>query len=592
MSAVEFVYRLRLTLAGPLLTAGLEARALGVDVAQLRDYRGRIVLPGTLIRGTVRQVLNEITNDPAAPLDSTAVERWFGSESANAQRQAFAAEPGPWEPLRGYLHFEDLVAEEGGSESVTTRIAVSTETGSVKPGHLLVIETPYGYGQNVVFAGNLRIRSDCPDRADLVRLLSVALRLIPALGAFKTAGFGRLVEAQLEETPVPPGGPAEALVVELGPDIPHVDLVLNFDAPFVVFARGLGGNMFDGDDIIPGAVIKGAFAEKLRALGRYAEFANALAALHVGHAFPVKIGDTPTRPRTPPLSLYTIKPDGPEELYDDLVAPASSLGELGLVEFAPDWKDRPALVEARYPKPSRPERLRRTRTAVAASGTADTGRLFSHGAVSPEGHEWLSRLLRGPLEHETFAALLSLLRGRLPGIGKTKASAQARIELAPELPAARPIRTSNGVATWRLVVQTPALMFSPVPDPRGDSRRNPEAWLDAAYEGYWRGNADRFQPGLGPRLRLVGFRAQQFWVGGYLAARYRPVADRYYPYLLTAQGSVFHLEAPADAAPFFRKVVEEGLPLPLNWPADRSDWRHCPFLPENGYGEVVAEEAP
>jgi hypothetical protein len=348
MSSAEYAYRLSLTLAGPLVSAGLEARALGVDVSQLRDHRGRIVLPGTLVRGMAKQVLREIADDPTSPLDKQTVERWFGRESANAQRPPFAPDACPWEPQRGYIRFDDLRTDSdaGRDSAATTRIAVDAATGSVKRGHLLVVEMPFGFGERVTFEGDIRIRSDCPDRAQLVQMLSAALKLIPALGAFKTAGFGRVVDVQLGEAGAPAGEQAAASDVELLPDADHIDLVLEFEDPFLVFSRGLGGNLFESADFVPGGVIKAAFAEKLRSLGRYSDFESVLASVVIRHALPEKVepGDAVRRrARAIPLSAYVIYLTEREH-YDDLIDPAAEVSSLGLVEFAPDWKETPEEV--------------------------------------------------------------------------------------------------------------------------------------------------------------------------------------------------------------------------------------------------------
>ena len=62
--------------------------------------------------------------------------------------------------------------------------------------------------------------------------------------------------------------------------------------------------------------------------------------------------------------------------------------------------------------------------------------------------------------------------------------------------------------------------------------------------------------------------------------------DRYEAFLVTTEGSIFELSGPAALQADFERFACNGLPLPESLPADRRDWRHCPFVPENGYGEV------
>ena len=68
--------------------------------------------------------------------------------------------------------------------------------------------------------------------------------------------------------------------------------------------------------------------------------------------------------------------------------------------------------------------------------------------------------------------------------------------------------------------------------------------------------------------------------------------EPYYPYVLTEAGSVFILRAHSQEITLARERLEyleqHGLPHPDGIKRTRPDelWRDCPFVPENGYGEI------
>jgi len=84
--------------------------------------------------------------------------------------------------------------------------------------------------------------------------------------------------------------------------------------------------------------------------------------------------------------------------------------------------------------------------------------------------------------------------------------------------------------------------------------------------------------------------------GGYLAKKLYPLySDCYYPYVLTEAGSVFVLELQSPLADeALNRFVENGLSLPSQiialFPEEEDHyehWKNCPYVPENGYGEII-----
>jgi hypothetical protein len=117
--------------------------------------------------------------------------------------------------------------------------------------------------------------------------------------------------------------------------------------------------------------------------------------------------------------------------------------------------------------------------------------------------------------------------------------------------------------------------------------------LHGLYAEFWR----ELSSGA---LELDDFFAHQDFEGGYRYHRYLGSAEKaskpngYRPYYLTKAGSVFKLKVldPQAAALQLAGWRARGLPLPAwaqaEYGASAGDrWRKCPFVPENGYGEIA-----
>jgi hypothetical protein len=154
-----------------------------------------------------------------------------------------------------------------------------------------------------------------------------------------------------------------------------------------------------------------------------------------------------------------------------------------------------------------------------------------------------------------------------------------------------PVSLSNPLphdGLWIVTLQTPALLCDP--DQLDETSGQKE--LRGVYEESWKQLSDN-------SLKLERYFVRQRLSGGtYLHGRFGQTKDLYRPYLLTEEGSVFVLKAvegcEAQAEQQIRKWLACGLPLPA-WAVDRyarnaqakDRWRYCPFLPENGYGEIA-----
>jgi len=174
------------------------------------------------------------------------------------------------------------------------------------------------------------------------------------------------------------------------------------------------------------------------------------------------------------------------------------------------------------------------------------------------------------------AQLRDLLGRGLRGMGKTKAAADVQLSSGPAARGLHQSRPEPRDAVWVVTLQTPALLC----EPEGFN----DGPLCEGYQRVWSQlSADS--------LQMKRFYAQQYLAGGrYLYRRFQSHSD-YRPWLLTDAGSVFVFEAARGRESYAQERIAEwlahGLPLP-GWVArDGSDWNTCPFLPENGFGEIA-----
>jgi hypothetical protein len=542
MSRVRCQARLRMVLESPFLSRGLTAAGLGVDMAQSRNQDGRVMLPGDMILGNVRQAWDELGLGRAD---------LFGAKSGDKSDQ-----PDSNAPQRGHLLIGDLVAQQDDEEATLTRVRIDDDTGAAANGGLFVVEMPFALGREVEFCGDVVYWVEADESQAVCDDLEKALKLIPAVGAMKSAGFGWVVEVSLT---LDENRPTTAPPMVADPVADRIALTITLDRPFLVDARRVADNVFQGSSVIPGAVFKGAVAQRLARAGLKA--GDELTRIVFGHAFPA---DAPVAPL--PHSLAVNKPC--TEFDDFLLNPEPRLigGEVPC--FAPDWKDEAkvaALVNRPYAQSLQFET--RTRTAIKAeTGRPEDGQLFSYAAVRPDGRSWRAVLDRNGADKAFFEQVVAMMRQGLDGIGKTSAIAQVQIAELPA-PVVQPLKDD----LWALVLCTPALLNDPEALRGGTS-------LHDDYAAYW-------QTVVGGKL--VRHFARHRLAGGYQGMRFRRAAGTYQPYVLTEPGAVFLLQG--DCGEALEALARANLPPR---PTDAT-WKTCPFMPENGFGAIhIATGAP
>jgi hypothetical protein len=220
--------------------------------------------------------------------------------------------------------------------------------------------------------------------------------------------------------------------------------------------------------------------------------------------------------------------------------------------------------------------------------------LFAYNMVVPDGNSWQTRVdisqVDEPYRQTVYNELTALLEFGLFGLGKTKATAKTNILDLNRIKSAKTsVSVSSGLtATGVMIVtlQTRALLCSPEHlDETSDNIK-----LKQAYQATW--------SELCPGMTLVRYFARQTLSGGkYQYQRFRDsIETPYYPWLLTEPGSVFVFTV--QDKEMVEKKVEQwcryGLELSesicrfYKIPRDtQKQWQHCPFIPQNGYGEIV-----
>ncbi len=585
-----------LRIEGPVLTRATAVARVGLDAPFLRNADGNLCIPGTLVKGRLRDAWREL--EPCWPGAPPEADLLLG-------RDPYGDDPIAARPDRqiGRLEFSDWTAAPLVDDGVHHRIKIDTERGAASEGALQSIETVVERGDIIDFRGTISFTMDEAAAADAIRqYVTVGLRWLPSIGGLTRVGYGRLADVIVEAEEVRSDSALRQLA-KVGPrrsgDL--LTIRLTVDRPLCIARHRREANVFESEDFIPGGVLKGALAatwmemagldraETVRvgidaqrpALSRHFPSVRFL------HAYP-STRSAGGRPIPVPLSIVESR-----EGYRDvalLEKPALIAGSISA--FSMDWKSNPVAL-GDFKVPATPRRELRVRTAVdPVTRRAAEGQLFAYECVLPEDLTWHGGVVFDGVpedDREQVAAELAGLLEELPairGIGKTKASARHQCHWNA-VPISSP---RNGIVVVSL--RSAALLADPGQLASGfDS--------DALRESY----ARVFDELSGGALRLLGdryFARQELAGGSYLYHRFQKGRTPYRPFLLTSAGSVFVLEAQADGAAVDRVLrdwTRRGLDIPRwaqqrhalgNDPGER--WRCCPYVPENGYGEVSINE--
>jgi len=506
-------------------------------------------------------------------------------------------------PQRGRLRIADFLAEDR-SGGRLYRIEIDDELGSVKEGHFKVAEAPFLPGEEASFVGKLELFARDEAEADAALLqLRAGLGWIAAFGSEKTVGFGRTLAVEVAEKRNPVD---VAQVVPDGAPTATLPLCVTFEEPVCFPAAQPVANLFESTDEIPGGALKGALATTLnllagrvpgapvgeecaRQLHRWKDLAVNLAAIRFTNAFPATApedGPAPRRPVRPPLSLVKWKDaDGKTRLSDAAHAAGPFLLAGRAPEFAADWKEESDVLHG-FGWACLKRELRVHTAIDPDTGAVKDGVLFALEMLRPEAVTWRGLALLHGVPEDRRAAVAAQLRDLLTTIGLRrvgKTDAHAKVSIPENDPGNAVVSGSSASqeGLFVLTLQSDVLLGDPATLPPGAGARD----LRSFYETAWHGLS-------GGRLRLVRFFARQRLLGGrYLWKRFRP-GKPYAPWLLTTAGSVFVVHAPGDAEQAQAMIGEwlkKGLPVPNGLGGGEPKWKTCPFVPENGWGEIALD---
>ena len=564
--------RIKLTLVAPFLTKSTDAGAFGLDYPLAKNEHGKFFFPKKLIKGCLKQAWNEIA-DVSNSFNLTDIEKWLGKKSKFENEEDLKIV----DPVRGKIYFSDFVTNQTGDDGTTTRISIDNERGAVDEGALLVIESPFKPQTEVCFAGEIIYFAEDNEWQKIKNRLLKGLDWITNLGALENINFGQLKKVELTGETFPNVNTNTSAAN----GEQYLDLIITPQEPFCISKRRTTDNLFESEIFIPGGAIKGTLDETLKLINPDETAFNALRDnLHLirfTHAFPSKSN---IRPVVAPLSLVKINVPS---FYD-----AANYKDAVLIgvppqspAFSVDWK-KFGDVESHFGW-EMPSTILSVQTAIENNKAKD-GQLYGYEKINPKGFRWLGRIDLSRITDDATRAMVEgqlrrVLAQDLFGLGKTKALAKA--EVFAENTISNKFDRSAKAQINKLIItlQTPFLLCNPT---NLDEKCGKDELL-TSYRETW-------EKLFGISATLSHFFASQSLAGGeYLHKRFQS-NNPYNPFLLTDAGSVFVFDV-TDQTKADSKIddwLKHGLPLP-DWAKNLygNNWETCPFLPENGFGEIA-----
>lgn len=604
-----YILHVALWVRAPLITSGGGNALRGVDRMFNRNSREEIVLQGSHIKGKLREALDDL-REAKAPIGLTDndINEWFGRWSGDDS----------YDPNRGRLIFDDFSLEqaekrisEGAAESAAIRVAIDRQTGTGKEHQLFVTEKQFPRGAMTVWKGSIRFwETDRKAAEKISAQLTLGLKWMNTLGGIKGSGYGRLekVLTRLEtckyvlpKNGVKAGAQRFRLLITLEEDL-FIGGVVN------------STNYLESQKIIPGAVLKGSLARFLnemcgekftapidpgsKAAAAFPNLAKYFWDIRFSHAFPATM-ESETRPVAIPFSAVK---DSEDNYHDVALLKEPALDHRGKApEFRVDWKN-PAALDNDFGW-AKCRIVNKTRTAILkATRTAEANKLYTFQYISPYADSnkqngrpkirWIANITL-PEKADNPAALADEFYRALHSGWERLGKRSSRFSFHLKESHAQAAVSQQG-NMWNkdgeaiITLQTAALLL----DAYEYSDLNN---LQHLYAECWRQATE-------DSCEQVRFFARQRFYGGYFGmwSPYKLHArGNYYPYLLTEAGSVFVLKAKAGEEDRAQKVLERlqarGLPLPKTLEKKLPEagitedryWQKCPFVPQNGFGEIA-----
>ena len=607
------ILHISITVRGPLISQSANPGALGLDIVIARNHKNQIYLPGTLISGKIRQALEEL--DDAIKTETKPdwfapdLNNWLGQVSENNF------------PKTKRLFFSDFVYDGDEPDNKTRyRIKIDSNRGAVEKHQIVMIESPFISGESYTFKGQVQFFSS-KHTVDAIKIhINVGLKWLSHLGAFRSIGFGQVLQAEISDvTTLPISEPSPT---NINSEINRIGLCIHPEHPFCLAGKPNTDNLFESEAIIPGGAIKGCIATTWNHLldkqsgkidteaedTKFKELRENFSKIKISHAFPGHIQNT--RPVVAPFSLVKTSKEGP--LYDVAQLTGPALINNLPPDFAVDWKDTQDTLND-YPWPyirfkdwgwDSLESELRIRTAIDRDALRSAEeQLFAYQQIAPEKPSengiikvnWYSELDLSQIDNPQKSIVLEQLKvicsQGLIGLGKTKTPLQLDFltqadKIKPTIPSYLTPLEHN---TWLVTLQTDTLLGNP-------ENLNETSGREELHKMYY----DAWQEISNEKLSLLRYFARQKISGGNHRQHTMRSADNntYRPWFLTEAGSVFVLQSNDTDADNIRKMLEDwlsnGLPLAksaINWYRLKENktqfWRYTPYVPENGYGEIA-----
>lgn len=562
-----------LGIKGPFLCSATAPAGWGLDATFDRDYLGRPYIDRSHIKGKLREALTE--------LGVAETGTWLGKEGDQNNANLYLSD---FRLLDKNLEkdFKEI------SPDIIHRIKIDEESGVVADNALMMLEELVKTNETSEWVGELLFHAASKENvAEIIKEIKTGLKWITAFGAEKGIGFGKLQTVKVESNSI----------VEINSNHQHTvkgsrfSLVITSDEPLMLGDVKIKNNFQESRDYIYGSAIKAALAQAMNtACGIERPAATAIdssnsavsatwpllaryfSQIRFTHAFPSL---EQKRPRIIPFSVVKV-----DTHYDVALQPEATVISGKAPTFQTDWKDSdyPAGFGWAFPRT-----FAKTRTAIDTdTRQAKKGSMFTYQYVCPQDSynkniQWIADAsldgvrLEGSDSMEQLQSELVSALSHLEFLGKR--ASRVKIQVKERLPSFLKDTEPKSLKRVILTLQSDALMIETERYKSDQTAEN----LRNSYQAY-------FKDIFGSDCTLFNFFAMQKMLGGYIRHRGKE-CNGYYPYFLTTAGSVFVLDG-VDI-PSLEKALKNGLPLPAWAGSGPETWRTCPFVPENGFGEIA-----
>ncbi len=606
----KYELQVKLSVKAPLISSGGGDAVRNLNQVFYQTASGELALQHSHIKGKLLEAMLELQKYgcffPIIDLKSL-----FG-QGCSKDEISIASPESTFLPHRARLHFSDFLLADKSLNSPPdqhrlTKVCINSITGTSKENCLQVIENCFKSGDIVVWSGVISFFSKSEEAALIAKNLTLGLKWITAFGGSKGSGFGRLESVTTELYQADFFLPQKSAIPESHDGI---SLHLEFIDDLLIGGITRGTNFIESETVIPGGVIKGSLARFLNRLcdtvpdteaiglknrnvvDHFPLLTKYFSALQFSHAFSVSTAQE-HRPVVIPFSAVKTSVGEERDAYFDiaLLQKPSLDGNNKAPVFQVNWKNSGFLQE--YFGWASCEILNKTRTAIdPKTRRAKDESLYTFQYITPfkagsekEKVKWIANLrfpdLEPPEQEQLFGEFIKAIHQGWSVLGKrgSRFSFTVRDSLAQDviLPLSE-VAYDKDIAV--VALQSDALMF----DGMAIAAHHQKPDLQSIYNDYWQEITEH-------SCDLVRIFARQKFSGGYLAKRYK-LYQHYYPFILTEAGSVFVLKINnrEKAEKILLRLREKGLPLPSTItrrvPENREPWELCPFVSENGYGEI------